>query len=333
MATRSMKFAVGLFVVGGSIMAASIIIFLGATRLFQEGHYYVTYFDESVQGLLKDSPVKYRGVYVGRVDRIGVAPDGRLVEVVLKIESGQDLDENIVAQLKAVGITGTVFVELNRRAEGEPDLSPQIDFPAPYPVIASRPSEVKTILSNVSETLNEIRDLDLAGISQKLRETLDIFDKKIGSLDVEGISNDIKETLGNAKELLSPEKWDPILESLMKSAKNLEQAAENADMVVSNVNDISVAMKSLVAENREPIREAIFNLKRSIDNARALVQNANEFIVKTDTRVSTVYEQIWTASRNIEKATQELNRILDMITVQPSVIFFGQSPKPASKGK
>ena len=42
--------------------------------------------------------MKYRGVFVGRVDHIGVAPDSKLIKVVLKIESGQTLDSNIVAQ-------------------------------------------------------------------------------------------------------------------------------------------------------------------------------------------------------------------------------------------
>ncbi|RLB41487.1 MAG: hypothetical protein DRH12_08010 [Deltaproteobacteria bacterium] len=95
---KGSKFAVGLFVLGGSIAAVVLLIFLGATHLFQKGQYYVTYFDESVQGLIKDSPVKYRGVPIGRVDRIRVAPDGRLVEVVLKVESGAKLDDTIVAQ-------------------------------------------------------------------------------------------------------------------------------------------------------------------------------------------------------------------------------------------
>ena len=50
-------------------------------KYFQKGSVYVTYFDESVQGLQVDSIVKFRGVDIGTVRKIGVAPDQRLVEV------------------------------------------------------------------------------------------------------------------------------------------------------------------------------------------------------------------------------------------------------------
>ena len=53
------------------------ILWLGMVQYFQEGRKYVAFFDESVQGLQKDSAVKYRGVDIGRVEDIRVAPDGR----------------------------------------------------------------------------------------------------------------------------------------------------------------------------------------------------------------------------------------------------------------
>ena len=73
MATQKTKFAVGLFVAIGFTLAILVTIWLGMSRFLQKGRFYVTYFDESVQGLDVDSPVKYRGVFTGRVESIGVA--------------------------------------------------------------------------------------------------------------------------------------------------------------------------------------------------------------------------------------------------------------------
>ena len=146
MATQKTKFAVGLFVAVGITLAILVTIWLGMSRFLQKGRFYVTYFDESVQGLDVDSPVKYRGVFTGRVESIGVAPDSKLIKVILKIESGQKLDENIVAQLKAVGITGSMFVELDQKRAGEADQSPPLSFPSEYPIIASKPSDISGLL-------------------------------------------------------------------------------------------------------------------------------------------------------------------------------------------
>ena len=126
MARKTSKFMVGLFTTLGIILGVIAIIWIGASKYFEKGARYIAYFDESVQGLQKDSAVKYRGVEVGRVESIRVAPDNKLIGVVMKINlRDEDLTRTAVAQLKVAGITGLVFVELDRRKPGEPEPDPQ----------------------------------------------------------------------------------------------------------------------------------------------------------------------------------------------------------------
>ena len=124
MASQQTKFAVGLFLACGMAISVVGFVWLGMSRYFEKGNYYATYFDESVQGLEVDAPVKYRGVSIGRVASVRVAPDAKLIQVVMKIESGQTLGRGIVAQLKVVGITGTMFLELDQKHKDEPDFTP-----------------------------------------------------------------------------------------------------------------------------------------------------------------------------------------------------------------
>jgi len=191
MTTQKIKFSVGLFVASGITLAVLVFIWLGMSRYLEKGQYYVTYFNESVQGLDVDSPLKYRGVMIGRVTRIGVAPDGKLIEVVLKVESGQKLGTDIVAQLKTLGITGSVCVELDRKKRGEPDRSPLLSFPTEYPVVASKPSEITELLRDVDEVLSMIKSMDLEGISDKIKTTLDNINQSVDDADVERISETI----------------------------------------------------------------------------------------------------------------------------------------------
>ena len=60
MASQGTKFAVGLFITCGMITAILAVIWFGMSRYLVEGQYYAVYFNESVQGLQKDSPVKYQ---------------------------------------------------------------------------------------------------------------------------------------------------------------------------------------------------------------------------------------------------------------------------------
>jgi len=94
MARKTSKFMIGLFVTFGVLIGMVAVVWLGASKYFEKGKTYVTFFDESVQGLQVDSAVKYRGVEVGRVEAIRVAPDNRLIEVVIKVDMKGRLEED-----------------------------------------------------------------------------------------------------------------------------------------------------------------------------------------------------------------------------------------------
>ena len=115
------KFLIGLFVLTGVLICTIVLIWIGAAKMFMKGSLYVTYFDESVQGLQADSAIKYRGVDIGKVQAIRVAPDYRLIEVLMKVDLENHLQQQTVASLKTAGITGIVFVELDQMP---PSVSP-----------------------------------------------------------------------------------------------------------------------------------------------------------------------------------------------------------------
>jgi len=107
---------VGLFLVCGIGIALLAFIWLGMSRYFEKGRFYVTYFNESVQGL-----DKIPGEIPGRFPWAASTASVWLLtpswwKAVLKIETGMVLDMNMVAQLKSVGITGSVFIELDQKS-------------------------------------------------------------------------------------------------------------------------------------------------------------------------------------------------------------------------
>ena len=170
-------------------------------QLFQKGKTYVSYFDESVQGLQVDSSVKFRGVEVGRVESIRVAPDNRLIGVVMKINMRDNLQKNAVAQLKAAGITGIMFVELNLKKPGEPDLSPKIDFPSEYPIIPTRPSEIHQLMTGVSEIVKKFNEIDTKAISDQMIATAKAMEDLLKGKQMSSIMTRLDAAAGNLDRL------------------------------------------------------------------------------------------------------------------------------------
>ena len=249
MASQKTKFSVGLFVICGIAIALIAFIWLGMSRFLETGRYYVTYFDESVQGLSVDSPVKYRGVSTGRVDSIGVAPDDKLIQVVLKIESGQELGADAVAQLKSVGITGSVFVELDRMKKDEPDRTPVLSFPSKYPVVASKPSELTELLSGLNDIFVQIKTLDLPGISTQIKKTLIHVDRAIDDAQIKDISEEVRLSLGGIKRIVNDEKWPQIIATIREASTGVNTLITDADSSLIRIEKLLAELDGILSKN------------------------------------------------------------------------------------
>jgi phospholipid/cholesterol/gamma-HCH transport system substrate-binding protein len=321
MASKKTKFTVGLFVACGVTFALLAIIWLGMSRIFAKGQHYIAYFNESVQGLDTESPVKYRGVSIGRVKSIGVAPDSKLIEVVLKIESGQALDTDIVAQLKSVGITGSMFVELDRKRKGEADRSPSLSFPSEYPIVASKPSEISELVRGIDDVLDQIRSLDLKGISDKIKANLDNINQAIHDANVKGLSRDLRATLVRAGQVFDNDRWDTIMTQVAEAGHSVNALLKKADQGLTR-------MDSIVSNNEEAIGTAIGDFHQAMATANVLLEKGSSLVSETGESQDQLRRHMLVIAQNLEKASANLQRLIDLLADHPSQLVFGQPPVP-----
>lgn len=317
MASLRTKLSVGIFVVFGIIISFISIIWLGLSHYLEQGQYYVAYFDESVQGLDKDSPVKYRGVSVGRVDSINVAPDATLIQTVLLIEHGLKPGEDLVAQLKSVGITGIMFVELDRKKEGDPDLSPRINFPSKYPIISTKPSDIRQFMTGINDILNQLKSLDLATISANVNAALDEITRAVAEIQMADLSASVKHSLAV---------WDSALTSVKNAAASINNLSNNAKRTVASLT-------SLVDRNEENLSNAIAELNRSMQKAGTLFDEGTDLVKHTDDGIKRVLLHLLVTLQTLDTASQNLNRTIELIADQPSQLIFGRPPPPRAVDK
>ncbi len=273
MAKKTANFMLGLFVILGFFLGVGAIIWVGATSFFQKGRTFITYFDESVQGLQGDSSVKYRGVDVGRVEKIRVAPDNKLIGVVIKVNLRDHLAPNTVAQLKAAGITGVMFIELDRRKPDEPDLSPKLSFPSEFPVISSRPSEMRRIISQIDGLV-----------------------AKFNQIDTQGISEQLKSTGKAAEDFFKGKEMETILVKLGSTATNLDQLTQRVDKMIAagRLEEVLVGsretlkgVRTLLAGVQEQMQAMkLPEIAREAENTTANLRRASETLDKFLERIS-----------------------------------------------
>jgi phospholipid/cholesterol/gamma-HCH transport system substrate-binding protein len=293
MARQSTNLLIGLFVFLGVLLGVAAIIWVGATSYFQKGQTYVSYFDESVQGLQVDSAVKFRGVDVGRVEAIRVAPDNRLIGVVMKINMRDNLQKNTVAQLKTAGITGIVFVDLDLRKPGEPNLSPKIDFPSEYPIIPSRPSEIQKILTGINEVVEKLKAIDTKALSHQLLATGKAIQDLVQNKKITSILARLNTTTGNLEQLtgrLAKNRTGAKLDEILTEARDTLKGTRKA---VATLNDQIVAM----------------HLPATMGKTRDITR------------------ELQAASNNLRQSSETLDMLLQRIYDRPSDLLFGKPPK------
>jgi phospholipid/cholesterol/gamma-HCH transport system substrate-binding protein len=328
MASQKTKFTVGLFLAVGISLSILVTVWLGMSHFLQKGQYYVTYFDESVQGLEVDSIVRYRGVPIGRVEGIDVAPDARLVQVTLKIESGQKLDKDIVAQLKLAGITGSIFVDLDRKAEGEPDQSPPLDFPSEYQIVASKPSNIRELLQGVDDLLEQLNSLDIEGISERVQSSLDNINEKVSEANIKGISDNLESSLVRVGQVLNDQRLDSILTSIDEAGNSFNALMTKMDGSLSRFDSALNGVESIVAEEKESIKRGVEDFRKAMENASALFVNGSLLVRETDESMTYLMEDLSSTVQNLERASENLNELIESIGEQPWQLLFSEPPSP-----
>lgn len=326
MASQKTKFTVGLFVASGIGLVIVAFIWLGMSRVLDKGRYYVTYFDESVQGLGRDSPVKYRGVSIGRVVNIEVAQDARLIKVVMSIESGLRLDEDMVAQLNPVGITGAMFVELDRKKPGEPDLSPRIDFPSEYPVIASKPSDISKIFRGIDEILNQFKQLDLAAVSSRIVSTLDQAGELMHDARIKEIAGQIEASLQQVNRILGNQRWERIGDSLEQSIQSFNDLLDKGHGTMGQMGAMLTRVEGVIQTNEEPIEETVLELNTAVGRANELLSRGISLLDEAGTGFSYLRGNLLTIGQQLERASESLNIILENLANQPAQFLLAEPP-------
>lgn len=333
MKTKVSPAVVGLFVLGAFALGLIALLSVGSLSLFSRPHRFMVYFDESIHGLDLGSPVKLRGVRVGRVVDLAVHYDdvaNKSVVVVtcelnrnvitdekgvtLKIAGPKDIETMVThglrAQLGVLGLaTGLLFVEL--------DFEDPAQYPAPLPgtptkfvVIPAVPSAISEYQASLSEILADLKNVDFAGISREAKALLVTANKKIGEADVKGLGDKV----GRAAEAVTAFVESP-----------------EAKQAFANLNEALVATKAAVDRIDGQVGPVSEELKKTLANAQAALKTIDATAATTRRfvqRQGDVGDELTTALRQVAEAATALENLVSSLERNPSSLLVGKKKKP-----
>jgi phospholipid/cholesterol/gamma-HCH transport system substrate-binding protein len=286
----------GLFVLIGVGLVAVVLAVLGARSLHRDTIQFVTYFDESVQGLVLGAPTTFRGVPLGIVSGIHVAPDHRRVEVVMQLEpnelrrAGYRESEpdapppaGLRAQIGSQGIIGVKFVLIDY-FDPKHNPPPELSFPPGHHYIPAAVSTLRNLEQSVVLALEQLPELgaQVAGvlerterlmaefegqdlpmhISASLKEldrTLRAVQGTLAHADVGGVSSKAQATLNGMTKALAD--LDRLFARL-QGEKGLLAHAERTTQLFGDVAEGGTSLEAEVGALIERVSEATESFRR-----------------------------------------------------------------------
>lgn len=231
---------VGAFVIFLSISLILIGFWLSFGLSHKTYNTYIAYFNESVNGLSIDAPVKYNGVTIGFVRSMQLNPHNyNQVKLLLAIDTDITIKQDTRAMLMSQGLTGLNIINLTGGNPNSPELTANSD--EEFPVIQTEPSllvRLDTMIGALSNSLLSISGDIKAVLNPKNRMALQAIlasleitshNSAVASAQLPNLINRLNQTSTNLSQQTLPQMTE-TLNSVQRFSQHLDQlSSELAD--------------------------------------------------------------------------------------------------------
>jgi ABC-type transporter Mla subunit MlaD len=296
MSQQPSYFRIGLFILIALVVLTAGLVALGAGQFFRPRIYIETYVDASVQGVDVGSPVKFRGVQIGRVSEINFTfneygPErevGRYNYVMILMEIDREMfpgmfSENLTpliernvarglrARIEPQGITGLDFIDLNYV---NPDQFPPlaVDWKPRHYYIPSAPGQLTDMLDSLNNIMRQVEQFNIGGMSKAGTELLENLNKAVTGAELGKISANLQTLLDDFQAALK--------------AANIGSLSEDARRLISNLERSNSELRSILG-HLDPITKVTGpQIKAVMDNLKVISANLAEFSAEVKRRPS-----------------------------------------------
>ncbi|APG28052.1 hypothetical protein A7E78_09515 [Syntrophotalea acetylenivorans] len=312
MSERANYFKIGLFVLCGAVIAVVGLLALGAGSLLQKKFFAESYFEESVQGLDIGSPIKFRGVQIGRVETITLVGSeystnkryvlvrfslyrdavGALSQAAVKRFVDSEVEKGLRVRLAFQGVTGAAYLEADYlEAERAPWLS--IDWQPDYPFLPSAPSTITRYSEAIDGILKNIEQIDIQSIASGLEKALTAMNgfmekAQVGEIGQQTVQlmSELRATNRRLERMVSKAETpvDTLLQELPKTVQNLNRLTMQLNALAGDLPESITPLGStlrrlngMLAAEQQTIEETLDNIQQVSENLRDITDDARRY--------------------------------------------------------
>lgn len=299
--------AIGMFVLGAALISVITVVVFGASKFFEDDQIFVSRFAETVNGLDVGAPVKFKGVKIGKVERIAISSGKNsesdenagedLVSVIYSIdlnllkrrmrdakgESGVDwVKEQIRGGLRAKLmyqsiVTGMLYIELDYL--DKPDKDIVIYENQRFIGIPSVSSGLSELVKSVQDSIASIASIDFKEFFTNANTLLVNLNSKVEAIDAVKLNDATLKMIADADALMLNANTlvGGAGEFVKNSDKNLADLSADLRKTLANVDKLAANVNALVEPNSK-LRFELATLIRSLNNSANSFSNLADYI-------------------------------------------------------
>lgn len=318
MENKSHAMAAGLFVVVVACLLAGLALWLTRDR-----HQYVLYemsTKDAISGLQTQATVRYKGVSVGKVTRIGFdAQNSGNVLISIAVDADSPISpQNTYAQLGYQGVTGIAHIQLDDSDTKQEELPPGPSGLQRLPMRSSPltvlADQSMLIMGQVDEVTRRINELLATENQQRFSEAL---------ANIAGAAkgvNDLTQSLNNTITT----HVDPAMALLPGLTEDARRGMQAMAKVGEEAGHLSQDMRGLTERLQKP--------GGALDQ---LEQGSQSLAFATDRLSRSTLPSVSQAAADVSRAARSMGQAASGITDNPQSLIFGDGrmlPGPGEPG-
>jgi len=329
MKTKVSPAVVGAFVIGAFALGIIALLSFGGISLFSKPQRFTVDFNETIHGLDLGSPVKLRGVRVGRVVDLNVRFDEVAKQSVVTVlcefnrsivtDSGNVaidisdrsalqrlIDQGLRAQLGVIGLaTGLLYVELDFVDPAEhPDVNRRTD--QKYANMPALPSTISEFQASFTQILSDVKKMDLPGLSRDLKTLLAVTRGQVEDLDLAALSAE----------------WTAAGKSVnaLMAGPEVKAAFVNLNETLVDMRRVLARLDHQIGRTGEGLDETLTQAKTTLETFNASALTARRFIEAQ----SGLGEEAARALAKLGDAAESVQRLTDFLERNPNALITGK---------
>ncbi len=276
---QSNEIRAGCLVIVGILLLVTFLILISGLDFLAAKKIYFAQF-KYTSGVEVGSLVRYGGMEVGRVKKVGIAADDNTrIRFEIEIDGDVPVKKDSEVFITSIGIMGDEYIEISTG-------TPNADLMPPGSMLNCK--EV-TPLMQLTDSFDQL--------SAKLSLTIDNLNQILGQDN----QSQIQQVLANLNRMLAD------------NQQAIATIMANSNEVIANLTQMSGRLDTLLLENQDSIARSIQQLEATLTHSQELIKNMQQTMNNVDRMIATqngnyeeIMENLSRTSRNLDEFTRTI---------------------------